>query len=260
MLNIFNIPSPDPNPLPLTNSPWPIFLIVTSYLIFVLKVGKIYMRNREPYDLTNVLRVYNLGQVAYNTIVFSTTFYFLIIEGICDLHCMETFPFGHRHKNVERYIHYAYYINKITDLLDTIFFVLRKSYKQISFLHVYHHLIMVIGCYLVMRFYGTGGHFNCLGLFNTFVHVFMYFYYFLSAYYPGVKANIWWKKYITIAQLIQFMMIFLYSAYVLIYAENCSFPKGLIVLLGFQSLLMMYMFGKFYIKTYTKDKKSSKQM
>ena len=46
---------------------------------------------------------------------------------------------------------YLYYIIKITDLIDTIFFILRKKNNQATFLHVYHHAIMVILTYLVLK-------------------------------------------------------------------------------------------------------------
>jgi len=46
---------------------------------------------------------------------------------------------------------YYYYLLKLTDLCDTIFFILRKKYKQASFLHVYHHMLMVVGCYFVTK-------------------------------------------------------------------------------------------------------------
>ena len=35
-----------------------------------------------------------------------------------------------------------FYISKILELFDTLFFVLRKKNNQISFLHVYHHATM----------------------------------------------------------------------------------------------------------------------
>jgi len=70
MFGILKIPHPDPNPLPLTSEIWPVLTILTVYLIFVLKVGKIFMRNRQPYDLRGVLSVYNLGQVVYNATFF----------------------------------------------------------------------------------------------------------------------------------------------------------------------------------------------
>lgn len=43
---------------------------------------------------------------------------------------------------------YCYYLLKILDLFDTIFFVLRKKTQQITFLHVYHHVAIALGAYL----------------------------------------------------------------------------------------------------------------
>lgn len=40
---------------------------------------------------------------------------------------------------------YAYYLNKYADLIETPIFVLRKKTQQVSFLHVYHH-IMIVSC------------------------------------------------------------------------------------------------------------------
>ena len=37
-----------------------------------------------------------------------------------------------------------YFISKHIELLDTLIFVLRKQYRQVTFLHVYHHSTMPI--------------------------------------------------------------------------------------------------------------------
>lgn len=50
------------------------------------------------------------------------------------------------------YITYFYYTLKIFDLLDTVFFVMRKKYNQITFLHTYHHAGMVFGTYITSKF------------------------------------------------------------------------------------------------------------
>ena len=34
------------------------------------------------------------------------------------------------------------YMSRFLDMLDTIFFVLRKKDNQVSFLHVYHHMVV----------------------------------------------------------------------------------------------------------------------
>ena len=41
---------------------------------------------------------------------------------------------------------------------------------------------------------------------NTFVHTLMYYYYWITLVYPGIK--IWWKKYLTQLQIFQFFSVF----------------------------------------------------
>lgn len=50
---------------------------------------------------------------------------------------------------------WLYYMCKITELLDTVFFVLRKKQNQITFLHLYHHTLMPI-CGLIGIKYFAG--------------------------------------------------------------------------------------------------------
>lgn len=54
---------------------------------------------------------------------------------------------------------------KILDLLETIFFVLRKKQNQVSFLHVYHHVGMVMGGWGATK-YIPGGHVTFLGIYH----------------------------------------------------------------------------------------------
>lgn len=48
---------------------------------------------------------------------------------------------------------WLYYMCKITELLDTVFFVLRKKQKQISFLHLYHHTLMPICGFIGIKYF-----------------------------------------------------------------------------------------------------------
>lgn len=183
----------------------------------------------------------------------------MVLFPIVNWSCMESFPPDHERKTLERYIHFGFFFNKLVDLLDTVFFTLRKSYKQVTVLHVYHHVMVVTVCYAFMRFYGTGGHAGVTGMINSFVHAIMYFYYFLSALYPGVKTSIWWKKYITIIQLIQFVILFVHSTYVLVFSKGCGLPKSIPLIVGLQAVIMMWMFTNFYIKTYIRPQKQVKK-
>ncbi|KAG7199837.1 hypothetical protein KM043_017669 [Ampulex compressa] len=57
---------------------------------------------------------------------------------------------------------YGYYICKLIELLDTVFFVLRKKNRQISALHIYHHTLMPFAAWIGVR-YVPGGHVTLLG-------------------------------------------------------------------------------------------------
>lgn len=38
----------------------------------------------------------------------------------------------------------AYYAQKFLEYGDTIFFLLRKSFRQVTFLHIYHHVSITL--------------------------------------------------------------------------------------------------------------------
>lgn len=97
-----------------------------------------------------------------------------------------------------------YYTLKCCDLIETIIFVLRKKANQVSMLHVYHHLMVIIGTYIELVF-SPSGHNMLPGLMNGLVHAIMYSYYFISAYDPELmKLEVFkrWKKMVTQIQLV----------------------------------------------------------
>lgn len=57
----------------------------------------------------------------------------------------------------------------------------------------------------------SGGHITLLCILNSFIHVVMYGYYLLAAMGPRVRPYLWWKKYLTTMQMIQFVIIFVHS-------------------------------------------------
>lgn len=96
---------------------------------------------------------------------------------------------------------YFYFGAKLTELLDTVFFVLRKKENQISFLHLYHHSVMVIGTWAMLKYWPSHS-LIFIGFLNSLVHVFMYTYYGLAALGPNVAKYLTWKKYMTKFQLV----------------------------------------------------------
>lgn len=136
--------------------------------------------------------------------------------------------------------------------IQQIFFIMRKKFSHVTFLHVYHHTGMVFGGYIASRFC-VAGHGTGLAVLNTFVHTIMYGYYLCSALDENVKTSIWWKKHITQVQLIQFFLLGLHFVSCT-FAPECNYPKLFCIVMAIQNLFMMFMFGDFYRKTYLRKK------
>ena len=168
---------------------------------------------------------------------------------------MELLPLDSPCKYDEALTCYLYFINKLMDFCDTGFFILRKSFKQVSFLHVYHHITMSAASYLFIRTYGCGGHASMFGILNGPVHIVMYSYYLLTALRPNMKNSLWWKKYITILQLVQFALGIIHHAWPLFFRPNCQFPHIWLYFIIFNGFVFIYLFSKFYINAYIKKKK-----
>lgn len=46
----------------------------------------------------------------------------------------------------------VYYLSKLTEFADTVFFVLRKKKSQITWLHLYHHSLTPMEAWLLVKF------------------------------------------------------------------------------------------------------------
>ncbi|XP_016959843.1 elongation of very long chain fatty acids protein F [Drosophila biarmipes] len=253
MFEVFDKPFADPVQLPLVGNVRTSVIILTVYLLFVLKLGRDLMAKHEALELRGVLKVYNIGQVLFNTVMFLGGIHLIFVSRPYNLSCMTVLPQDHELKSTERTLSYLYHLNKLLDLMDTIFFVLRKKPRQITFLHVFHHVFMVITSHLLIRFYGYGGHVFLICMFNILVHMVMYGYYYASSQSRNVQESLWWKKYLTLGQLVQFLMMFLHCTYTL-FQPNCSASRGVIYVISSASLFMFVMFSNFYVKTYIRPK------
>ncbi|XP_051936510.1 elongation of very long chain fatty acids protein 5 [Hippocampus zosterae] len=144
-----------------------------------------------------------------------------------------------------------YYFSKFIELMDTVFFILRKNNHQLTFLHVYHHISMLNIWWFVLNWLPCGHSYFGPTL-NSFVHVVMYSYYGLSAI-PAMRPYLWWKKYITQLQLIQFFLTVLQTLGAIIWP--CGVPIGwLYFQIIYMSTLTVF-FSNFYIQTYKTDKR-----
>lgn len=160
-------------------------------------------------------------------------------------------------------------------IIFQVFFVLRKKYNQITFLHVYHHGGMVLAGYIVSK-YMAGSHGTLLGIINSYVHVVMYTYYFLTSFKQELKNSFWWKKHITHIQLVssgftiltnfqfdkisvrfqaQFAILVIHFLNPLVFFE-CSYPRVLSFVGLTQNVFMLILFSDFYYKAYIRKRKN----
>lgn len=142
-----------------------------------------------------------------------------------------------------------YYFSKFIEFFDTVFFIMRKKDSQVTFLHVYHHSSMFFLWWIGVKWV-AGGQSVQGALINSIVHVFMYSYYALSCLGPRVQRYLWWKKYITQLQLLQFVLAIIHAAHSLYI--DCNFPKWMHYNLIAYAISFIFLFTNFYMKSYVK--------
>ncbi|XP_075155789.1 very long chain fatty acid elongase AAEL008004-like isoform X1 [Haematobia irritans] len=232
----------------LMSRPGTVFGILAVYLLIVRKIGPAFMANRKPYNIQPLMQFYNIMQVLMNAYMFWGGVKTYYLSSRYNLSCV---PIDRNDRSPETmglfHFSHLYFLNKIIDLLDTVFFVLRKKNNQITYLHVYHHVLMVITSYGYNRFI-YGSHFSIVGIVNTLVHMLMYTYYFVAA--SKININIEsWKRRMTKVQICQFGYIAL-SLAVPLMNNWCGLPYFWLVGGFLQNFHMTIMFVNFYKKTY----------
>ncbi|EEB15717.1 elongation of very long chain fatty acids protein, putative [Pediculus humanus corporis] len=189
----------------LVDNPLPLIAILTCYLIFCTKVGPQFMKNRKPFKLTNILLVYNVIQVVVSVIIL----YEGLMGGWLFDYNYKCQPVDYSENPTARRMAKAvwyYYMCKLIELSDTVFFVLRKKDNQVSFLHLYHHTMMPICSWVGVKWL-PGGHGTLLGI-------------------------------------VQFVIIIIHSSLLFVY--DCNYPKTMIALLGVNTIFIMMLFMAFY--------------
>lgn len=241
-----------PQEMPL--SQWPLPLLLSfGYLagVFILQT---YMKDRKAYTLVNFTILHNFIMTFGSLIMFigmATSLF-----GIWQRHGAEALFCDHGSKEVGKgplyFWIYVFYLSKYYEWADTALMCLKKN--KLTFLHVYHHwvtMLLVWNCLenlIPIQW--------CAELLNCFVHIFMYYYYLLAS----LKKEIWWKKYITRLQIIQFVLVnslhFVSIAWHYLWKGNCpSFDDtwGHQIGLGIINSYLL-LFVQFYFSSYKSKK------
>lgn len=230
-------------------TPWNILAITAVYILFVVWIGPRFMKNRPPYELKTALFYFNIIHILGNGLCSIPAF--IITRGTYD--CWGSLrtgdPENPRHRLL-LYLSFVYFCAKFLDLFDTVFFILRKKDKQVTFLHVFHHSVMPFCTYIALHF-APIGRTSLLGIVNSIVHTVMYTYYFMSSI-PSMRRHLWWKKYLTQMQIVQFVIFFAHSLQGIFLIDRNEFPLFISVLQLLNSLFFLKSFTDFFMTTYKK--------
>lgn len=241
---------PRVNGLWLMDSPFPTIGICSFYIYFFTTLGPWLMKNREPLDVRKIMIVYNFIMVLCSIVFVYNDLRYHWLNGAsltCDPVDYSDSPAAIR----TLYNSYFYFILKFVEFVDTLFFLLKKKFTHITKLHLIHHGIMPFSVWWGMKFV-PGGHATFFGFANSIVHIAMYIYYGLSAVGPSMQKYLWWKKYLTAFQLVQFIAIMAHSFQ--LFFRECNFPKMFGAWIGSHGILFWFLFTDFYKKTYIKTK------
>lgn len=232
---------------PLMSSPKYTIYLCIAYLLFVA-IGPQIMKTRKALESRMFLMIYNFAMVLLNLYIFVELLTCALKSNynwICTPVDYTDDPLAIRMAAAL----WWYFVSKPIEFMDTVMFILRKKYRQVTFLHVYHHVTMPLLWWIGIKWVAGGQSFFG-ALVNSSVHVFMYSYYGLSAMGPQMQKYLWWKKHITHYQLVQFawaMTHCVVSLYI-----GCDFPAWMqYACLGYAASFFI-LFSNFYLQSYMK--------
>ncbi|XP_014473601.1 PREDICTED: elongation of very long chain fatty acids protein AAEL008004-like [Dinoponera quadriceps] len=244
-------PDPKLREWPMMSSGYPLIIITLGYLYFIYIAGPRYMKDRPPYKLRTFILVYNIFQILANAWIVKEhirggwfTEYGFILAWKPDIDSPNA--------QVLTNAFWWLILLKFFDYVETCTYVLRKKQKQISILHVYHHISVVIILWTTFRYYWDT-RFTFLPLINCSVHVLMYTYYLSAACGPKVQQIVApFKRYMTEMQMVQLLFLLAYLLQVL--HPSCDLPRGyrIVYALNGNVIIILFLFYNFYRESYVK--------
>lgn len=236
---------------PLMGGPAAVTSVLGLYLVGCLVVGPRMMRDRKALSLRPLLIAYNVAMVVLSVFFAGLTIKLAYVESGYNLICQANDSKSNPRSDVMIYYGWWYVMLKVGELLDTLFFVLRKKNDHVSFLHVLHHTLALATVWLDVNM-GIMGHVALFPVLNCSVHVIMYGYYALAALPPALRPNLWWKPYVTIFQIAQFFVLTVHALIPVFH--DCSFPRAFAFFMALEAALFFCLFSDFYVKAYVHPK------
>merc|ERR1740117_1375683 len=146
------------------------------------------------------------------------------------------------------FITHCFYLSKAVDFVDTMFMIIKGNWRQVSFLHVYHHFSIFLFYWLNAQCNYDGDAYFSIVL-NGSIHFVMYGYYFVTAF--NVTVPMFIKKCITNSQLTQFCLMEL-QGIALLAMNGCGASRPVTILYMVYISTMLVLFMNFKRQNYKK--------
>lgn len=219
-----------------------------AYLAFVLLVPPLFKAVGFSIKLKPIMRLYNVFMVLLSG--YMCVMSILLARQSNDSVWCVPLASGEAGRRMAT-LTWIFTYSKVIEFLDSVFMVFEGRWRQLSFLHVYHHVSILSYWFAILWIApGSDAYFSLAG--NSFIHVLMYSYYLLASF----EITPWWKYYITYCQILQFVSFAGQSIYVgYIKTEAvCDFPDVLSRGLLWYMLTLIVLFLNFLVKNKGKSK------
>lgn len=247
-------------------------LIAASYLLFVFFGSAVMKCKSSPINVSFFKYMYNPVQVVLCAFMMIEAARQAIATGERTIIGM---TFNPEREQIASIL-WWFYLSKVLDFADTAFIILGQKWRQLSFLHVYHHTSIFLVYWLNLRC-GYDGDIYLTIILNCFVHTVMYLYYMITSlnlYVPvdqkaAAKAGKGklleckpyvpsWKSAVTMTQMVQFIIMNVQA--VMILYNDYGYPKNVTWFYLFYIQSLFWLFFNFFVQSYCKkgDKKKKK--
>ena len=258
--------------LPLVKSPSQLIMCIAAYLTFVLtgiyllknsSTGKDTAQKRSGSGSTGKSDgpILTALVVVHNTFLVLLSLYMCVVGATAAI--IGKYKFVGNRMNVNdiamTQIVYVFYVSKIYEFLDTVIMIVKGSLRQVSFLHVYHH-VSISFIWWAIAYNAPGGEAYLSLIMNSWVHVCMYSYYLLSTFIKAQQTRkrwLWWGKYLTQMQMMQFAINMCHGA---ICIFKSPYPKFYSIAMTVYMISLLVLFGHFYVSKYRATPKAAAEL
>lgn len=229
-----------------------VLVSVTLLYLSMLHFSRRLMETRMPVSriIFETLVVYNMTQMLLNLYVF--------VQLIAEAKSLgfqypwgNTFSYSKEGHRLGYYIWFHYHCCQL-ELLDTLFVVIRKKFRKVTFLHVYLRMLNMWGWFFACR-YACGGDAYFPAAVNAGTRAVVYAFYSLSLLTQR-GMPFFRKARVTGVQMLQLVLCLLHALYCLYAFWGMNFPRFVLVLYVLVMLNGLVLYTDFHIQVEGKSK------